>query len=279
MKHLLTQIAIASAALTATGCSTLSSNPAVINAPTQLMTSSSVSQVQTAPPQDLGALHQMSQSINSDVKAVFPKGNEPNITLWAVDMENLVDGTFTQTFGDKLSPSPSLKLHTVFKDTGVTLIDHLHVPVCQGADTGNGQYWVLRTYISDLDESVERSVKGIYPNGESGDFQVEVDRGNRKTTDSFKLSSKLTECRSGRIIHSAESSFSKTTSSKDRSVYLFGKYLGVFYRSTEYLDPGLNRTKDIALDVFLTSIVREMVGVPAPDVTLDKASAKDVAKL
>lgn len=275
MKHYITTIALACAALTATGCSTLSSKSAVTNTPTQLMTSSSVSQVQAAPPQDLGTLHQMSRSINSDVKAVFPKGDEPKITLWAVDMENLVDGTFTQTFGDKLSPSPSLKLHSFFKDTAVSLIDHLHVPVCQGADRGIGQYWVLRTYISDLDESVERSVKGFYPNGESGDFQVEVDRGNRTTTDSFKLSSRLTECRTGRIIHSAESNFSKTTSSKDRSVYLFGKYLGLFYRSTEYSDPGLNRTKDIALDVFLTSIVKEMVGVPSTDITLAKSSTKD----
>jgi len=79
-------------------------------------------------------------------------------------------------------------------------------------------------------------------------------------TDSFKLSAKLTDCRSGKIIHSAESEFLKTSSSKDKSVYLFGKHLGLFYRSTEYEDPGLNRTKDMALDVFLTSIAMEMVG-------------------
>lgn len=182
------------------------------------------------------------------------------ITLWAVDLENLVDGTFTQTFGDKSSPAPAVKLHNIFKDTGVTLVDHLHIPLCSGAESERGQYWVLRTYVSNLDETVNRKVKGFYPNGESGDFQAEIDRGTRSMTDSFKLSAKLTVCRSGEIIHSAESEFSKTSSGKDNSVYLFGKYLGLFYRSTEYEDPGLNKTKDLALDVFLSSIAIEMVG-------------------
>jgi len=66
---------------------------------------------------------------------------------------------------------------------------------------------------------------------------------------------------------STENEFSKTSSGKDNSVYLFGKYLGLFYRSTHYEDPGLNRTKDLALDVFLTSIAMEMVGVPTAHAT------------
>jgi len=127
-----------------------------------------------------------------------------------------------------------------------------------------GQYWVLRSYVSDLDETVERRVKGFYPNAESGDFQTEIDRGSRSMTDRFKLSAKLTDCRSGRIIHSAENEFSKTASSQDNSVYLFGKYFGIFYRNTAFEDPGLNRTKDMALDVFLSSVAMDMVGAQRP---------------
>lgn len=267
MKHSISKLCLALSTLTFSGCSTLTSNPANSGASSQLMAPGSASQVSTLPPMDLGALHKLSRDANVKIKTVFPKGQKDKITLWAVDLENLVDGTFTQTFGDKTSPAPGLKLHRIFKDTGVTLVDHLHIPPCQGAQSESGQYWVLRTFVSDLDETVKRTVKGFYPNGESGNFQAEIDHGTRSMTDTFKLSAKLTECRSGRIIHSAESDFSKTSSGKDNSVYLFGKYLGLFYRSTEYEDPGLNRTKDLALDVFLSSIAMEMVGVPNPDFT------------
>lgn len=262
MKQSISKTLIALSALTFSGCSTMSINPENSGASSHMISPGSASQISTLPHMDLGALHKRSRDANAKIKTVFPKGQEAKITLWAVDLENLVDGTFTQTFGDKVSPAPAVKLYNIFKDTGVTLVDHLHVPLCKGASSEGGQYWVLRTYVSDLDETVNRKVKGFYPNGESGDFQAEIDRGTRSMTDTFKLSAKLTECRSGRIIHSAESEFSKTSSGKDNSVYLFGKYLGLFYRSTEYEDPGLNRTKDLALDVFLTDIATEMVGVP-----------------
>lgn len=261
MKQLSTNLFLAFSALTLGGCSTMSLSSGDSGASSRMLApDTSASQISTLPHTDLDALHQLSRDTNTKIKSVFPKGKEAKIILWAVDLENLVDGTFTQTFGDKVSPAPAVKLHNIFKDSGVTLIDHLHIPPCTGAESKTGQYWVLRTYVSDLDETVNRTVKGFYPNGESGDFQAEIDRGTRSMTDTFKLSAKLTECRSGRIIHSAENEFTKTSSSKDNSVYLFGKYLGLFYRSTIYEDPGLNRTKDLALDVFLSSIAAEMVG-------------------
>lgn len=268
MKHETTKLLIALSAFSLTGCSTLSLKTGNSGASSHMLApGSSASQISTLPHTDLNALHQLSRDANTKIKAVFPRGKDAKITLWAVDLENLVDGTFTQNFGDKVSPAPAVKLHNIFKDTGVTLVDHLHIPLCTGAKSNSGQYWVLRTYVSDLDETVNRTVKGFYPNGESGDFQAEIDHGNRSMTDTFKLSAKLTECRSGRIIHSAENEFSKTSSGKDNSVYLFGKYLGLFYRSTHYEDPGLNRTKDLALDVFLSSIAMEMVGIPMADVS------------
>lgn len=268
MKHISKSVISLISAISLSGCATMSMNTEDSGASSRMLAAGgSAAQISKLPHSDLGSLQQLSQSANSKIKAVFPKAGEPKITLWAVDLENLVDGTFTQTFGDKISPSPTVKLYNIFKNTGVSLVDHLHVPVCKGASSGNGQYWVLRTYVSDLDETVSRKVKGFYPNGESGDFQAEIDRGTRSMTDTFKLSAKLTECRSGRVIYSAENEFSKTSSSKDKSVYLFGKYLGLFYRSTEYEDPGLNRTKDLALDVFLSSIAMEMVGVPQETLT------------
>lgn len=268
MKQVTTKLLLAFSALALGGCSTMFLSSAESGASSRMLApGSSASQISTLPHMDLDALHQRSRDANIKIKSVFPKGPEAKITLWAVDLENLVDGTFTQTFGDKISPAPAVKLHSIFKDTGVTLVDHLHIPLCTGAKSNSGQYWVLRTYVSDLDETVNRTVKGFYPNGESGDFQAEIDQGNRSMTDTFKLSAKLTECRSGRIIHSAENEFSKTSSRKDNSVYLFGKYLGLIFRSTHYEDPGLNRTKDLALDVFLTSIAMEMVGVPTAHIT------------
>jgi len=260
MKHSAFKSILALSALTFAGCSTLSANSKVPGPSSQMLNRGTMNPDSSH--SDLVSLQTRSQNANAKIKDVFPKGGSGKITLWAIDLENLVDGTFTQTFGDKISPAPAVKLHNIFKDTGVTLVDHLHVPPCKGADNDGGQYWVLRTYVSDLDETVNRKVRGFYPNGESGDFQGEIDRGTRSMTDTFKLSARLTECRSGRIIHTAENDFSKTSSGKDNSVYLFGKYLGLFYRSTEYEDPGLNRTKDLALDVFLSSIAKEMVGVP-----------------
>lgn len=256
MNNLFSKCALSIIAITSAGCSTTMLGPKISEASSHMLTSGSASA------KDLKTLQQRSLDANAKIKAVFPKGTSNKITLWVVDMENLVDGTFSQTFGDKISPAPAVKMHALFKDSGVTLIDHLHVPPCKGADTDDGEYWVLRTYVSDLDETVNRKVKGFYPSGESGDFQGEIDRGSRSMTDTFKLSAKLTECRSGKIIHSAENEFSKTSSGKDKSVYLFGKHLGLFYRSTEYNDPGLNKTKDLALDVFLSSIAMQMVGGP-----------------
>jgi len=262
MKHASKKLITLLSAISLSGCATMSMNAESSGASSHMLASgSSGAQISKLPHTDLGSLRQFSQNANDRIRVAFPKAADAKITLWAIDLENLVDGTFTQTFGDKISPSPTVKLYNIFKNTGVSLVDHLHVPVCKGASSGNGQYWVLRTYVSDLDETVSRKVKGFYPNGESGDFQAEIDRGTRSMTDTFKLSAKLTECRSGRVIYSAENEFSKTSSSKDKSVYLFGKYLGLFYRSTEYEDPGLNRTKDLALDVFLSSIAMEMGGV------------------
>lgn len=256
MKNTFSKCALSIIAITSAGCATSMPGPKIPEASSHMLTSGS-SEVK-----DLKTLQDRNIDANAKIKAVFPKGTRDTITLWAVDLENLVDGTFTQTLGDKISPAPAVKMYPLFKDTGVTLVDHLHIPPCKGADTDEGQYWVLRTYVSDLDETVNRKVKGFYPSGESGDFQGEIDRGSRSMTDTFKLSAKLTECRSGKIIHSAENEFSKTSSGKDNSVYLFGKHLGIFYRSTEYNDPGLNRTKDLALDVFLSSIAMDMVGAP-----------------
>jgi len=249
---------IAASSFLLSGCSTLSSKSGLDSEASSKMIAPSPTSETLA--LDLKPLHERIGSANEKIKAVFPSGRKDKITLWAIDLENLVDGTFTQSFGQNVSPSPSLKLYRVFKNSGVTIMDQLHVPPCTEVGDSSRQAWVLRTYVSNLDETIQRSVRGFYPNGESGDFQAEIDRGTRSMTDSFKLSAKLTDCRSGKIIHSAESEFLKTSSSKDKSVYLFGKHLGLFYRSTEYEDPGLNRTKDMALDVFLTSIAMEMVG-------------------
>lgn len=266
MKHSFLKFGIAFGMTSLAGCSTLSSTSIKPIEASSQMTVFENDKGSTGPKKlDLSTLRHVYKQANAEIQAAFPIGQDDSITLWAADLENLVDGTFTQTFGDKLSPAPSLKLHSIFKNSGVMIVDHQHVPLCQGAEIGKGQYWVLRTYVSNLDENVNRTVKGFYPSGDSGDFQAEIDRGHRNMTDSFKLSAKLTECRSGRIIHSAENDFSKTTSSKDNSVYLFGKHLGLFYKSTRYEDPGLNRTKDMALDVFLSSIAMEMVGVAITD--------------
>lgn len=263
MKQSLKYIPLLLGAFGLTACSTFA--PAYTSPPASAKMIAPQTGGEDAPEDvDLNTLQDYNEAANAAVQQVFPKGGEGKITLWAPDLENLVDGTFTQTFGGKLAPSPSLKLHKVFKNSGVSVIDHLHVKPCQGAADGPGQYWVLRSYVSDLDETVERRVKGFYPNAESGDFQTEIDRGSRSMTDRFKLSAKLTDCRSGRIIHSAENEFSKTASSQDNSVYLFGKYFGIFYRNTAFEDPGLNRTKDMALDVFLSSVAMDMVGAQRP---------------
>lgn len=263
MKRTLIMSAIASFGLTLAGCASTATGPNGFGmSGTKLIENSNGGVDDRENAMDLVNLQELAKNTNAEIKSIFPKQAEPKIVLWATDLENLVDGAFTQTFGDKLSPSPSLKLHKVFKNTSVSLVDVAHVAPCEGMETGDAQYWVLRTYLSDLDEAVHRKVKGFYPNGESGSIQVELDKGTRSSTDTFKLSAKLTECRSGRIIHSAENVFSKTTSGKDKSFYLFGKHLGLFYRNTESYDPGLNKTKDLALDVFLSSIARDMVGVP-----------------
>lgn len=261
MIQLFKRLSLIAGVISLSACSTVSSGIKGQPASSKMLKPHhSSNDLKGAPELDLAVLQSYSLDANKAILKVFPKGTDKKITLWVTDLENLVDGTFTQTFGDKISPAPALKMHKIFKNSGVTLIDHMHLKPCQGATGGDGQYWVLRTYVSDLDETVNRTVKGFYPNAESGSFQAEIDRGTRSMTDRFKLSAKLTECRSGRIIHSAENEFSKTASSEDNSIYLFGKYIGAFYRSTAYEDPGLNRTKDMALDVFLASLAMDMVG-------------------
>lgn len=207
----------------------------------------------------------ISAKVNEEIVKVFSADSDKRIKLWVADTHNLVDGMYTSTFGDKLSPDSGIKMQKILHGSGVMTVDPLHVPPCTGVEDSQVPHWVLRTYVTNLDENLTRSVQGFFPSIDSSDVQGEIDIGNREVTDRFGLKAKITNCRNGQIIHGAESEFIKTASSRDRSFYLFGKSLGAFYRKSKFTDPGLNQTKDLAMDVFLSNIAMDMVGVPQAD--------------
>jgi len=198
------------------------------------------------------------QAANDLIINKFPSGEPAAIRLWVADSQNLVDGIYTANFGDKLSPAPGIKMHKIMAGSNILIFDPLHVPPCTGMEDSRAAHWVIRTYITNYDENLGRSVKGFFPNADTSDVQAEIDNGTRTITDRFGLKAKITDCRSGHIIHGAEESFIKTAASRDKSVYLFGKSLGLFYRNSKFVDPGLNQTRDLAMDMFLAEMAMDI---------------------
>ncbi len=200
------------------------------------------------------------EAANKLMVAAFPRSEKSAIKLWVTDSHNLADGVYTNNFGDKLSPAPGIKMHKIMQGSNVITLDPLHVPPCAGMENNSAHHWVLRSFIMNYDENLNRTVEGFFPNIDTADIQAEIDNGDRAITDRFDLKAKITDCRSGRIIYGAEESFLKTAISSDKSVYLFGKSLGMFYRDSKFIDPGLNQTRDLAMDMFLSGIAMDIVG-------------------
>jgi len=206
----------------------------------------------------LSLAHERVKRANAMISQSFP-ANQPNaLKLWVADSHNLVDGIYSANFGDKLSPAPGIKMHKILEGSNILIFDPLHIPPCTGMKDSPAMHWVIRTYITNYDENIERGVEGFFPSVDSSDIQAELDKGIRTITDRFGLKAKITDCQSGRIIHGAEESFLKTATNKDKSVYLFGKSLGLFYRNSKYVDPGLNQTRDLAMDIFLADMAEEI---------------------
>lgn len=214
----------------------------------------------------------MKMAVNTAIQHKFPANMGTRIEIVVKDGENLIDGqSLAPLFGARYFPSPRIKARLIAANTGIKILRPIKNLGC-ASENPNVQRYVLNVTVSDYDDKIRLEIGGNNPFIDDGGFEADLESGNRSTVDTFKLKSELVNCVTGEVIIARETSVAVTSTSKDRSVYLFAKVLGWYHRRTLAVSPGLNNAKDIALDAFLSGIFMEIAGIPASEIQKSMAS-------
>jgi len=162
---------------------------------------------------------------------------------------NLIDGAeYNRRFPLPATPYTQAAASKIFDGTSVIALRAIAGDQCVDPTPGVKRY-VLETYISGLDETIELIQKGTSVFGEENLISADLGKGNFSSTDALFLSGELMECGSRRLGKGYTIDLAITKTGKDNSQYFFVKILGTYRNAIHTRDPGLTAALHKGMDL------------------------------